>query len=367
MGYTVSTEEIYARRSQVYDLTRDRWPDILAAAGVNEAYLRLRKAGPCPLCRDGTDRYTFDDRDGDGDYCCRHCGAGKGVTFLMKFHQWTWIQAVDWALAYLGQPGLIQIPARAIEQRVQARMRRHSPEEEARRRARIREVWQQALPVVEGDPVHRYLTERIPGLCQIPKVLRYHPGLEYFEKLGERRTVNRGKFPAMVAAVQDSEGRCCNIHRTYLGQDGRKAEIAATDGAALDVKKLMPGVGARSSAIRLASGAPGHLGVAEGIETALAAQVFAQTPTWSVVSTSGMRSFFVPEWVTTLTVFADNDHPDRQGKRPGFEAAHALAQRDDVARRVAERSLRVLVRTPSRPGSDIADLLMGIRKREMAA
>ncbi|MFX8168540.1 toprim domain-containing protein, partial [Acinetobacter baumannii] len=115
-----------------------------------------------------------------------------------------------------------------------------------------------------------------------------------------------------------------------------------------------------SPCIRLADGEHAHLGVAEGVETALASWVFSSVPTWALRSTSGMRGFVIPSWVTKLTIFADNDMPDAMGKRAGFDAAHALAARDDVVARVRQGSLKVLVRAPSKPGTDIADLLLGI-------
>lgn len=167
----------------------------------------------------------------------------------------------------------------------------------------------------------------------------------------------------MVCAVVDADGRCCNVHRTYLTPEGSKAVIADEDGVLLDIRKQMPAVPCVSPAIRLTEGQHNQLGVAEGVETALAAAVFAKIPTWSVISTSGMRGFLVPDWVSILTIFADNDRPDQKGRRPGFEAAHALAKRDDVVQRVANRTLRVMVRTPSREGMDIADLLLGLRHK----
>lgn len=363
-------DALYEARKGVYNVANGHWPELLSKSGVPDEYLRFKngsartKAGPCPLCRDGEDRYTFDDRFGDGDYVCRHCGSGKGVTFLMKFHSWSWIEAVDWVLAEMGNSPRPKLKSNASAEVLRPHRHGLSESEEAARRAKLREAWDSAHKVEAGDPVDHYLRRRVPGLEVVPFVIRFHPGLEYWWDPGDGgKFVNLGTFPAMLAAVMDPGGRVCNIHRTYLSDDGAKAKIISPDGEIMDVKKLMRGLPVKGGAIRLAEGPGRVLGVAEGIETSLAAAVFAKVPTWSVVSTSGMASFQVPECVEVLTIFADHDAPDSKGKKPGFEAAHALAKREDVVARVKARTLRVSVRTPARPGMDIADLLMRVHEQ----
>ncbi len=125
----------------------------------------------------------------------------------------------------------------------------------------------------------------------------------------------------------------------------------------MPVKKLMPSIGEKSYAIRLVKH-QGILGVAEGVETALAAMLSKGVPTWAVVSTSGMKSFNVPNDVHELVIYADNDELTRQRKRPGFDAAIALAERPDVIARVRAKTLKVKVVTPARRGQDMADMLL---------
>ena len=64
------------------------------------------------------------------------------------------------------------------------------------------------------------------------------------------------------------------------------------------------------------------LGVAEGIETALAVTMLYGLPCWSAVSASGMEKGQLPAGITSLFVMGDND---RNGV--GQQAAHALAKR----------------------------------------
>jgi hypothetical protein len=68
------------------------------------------------------------------------------------------------------------------------------------------------------------------------------------------------------------------------------------------------------------------LGVAEGIETALAVQEATGLPTWATLNAALMKSFEPPEGVDKLLIWADND-PVRNGKKAGLDAAEALRKR----------------------------------------
>ncbi|MGB5831341.1 MAG: primase-helicase zinc-binding domain-containing protein, partial [Thiohalocapsa sp.] len=61
-----------------------RWPDTLAAFGINRDLL-TPKHGPCPGCG-GTDRFRFDNEDGRGTWICGRGGgeeiAGDGFALL---------------------------------------------------------------------------------------------------------------------------------------------------------------------------------------------------------------------------------------------------------------------------------------------
>lgn len=376
-------DALHRHRQSVYEKAHGCWAWLLRQSGVEDQFLRVRKPGPCPFCGAGTDRYTFTDRNGDGDFVCRGCPAngaaqafgGKGITFLMKYHGWSWSVACDWVLERLADPNLPKLKEKIKDIRSNARGKGMTPEKIEWRRSKMRSLWAEAKPVERGDPVDLWLRSRVPGLEKIPRVIRFHPALEYVQEVevnGETRYVSRGKHPGMLCAVTDNEGRCCNLHRTYLTVDGRKAVITDEDGVILTdhkgeplaVRKQMPAVPCVSPAIRLVEGQHRHLGIGEGVETALACQVFARTPSYSTISTSGMRGFIVPDWVEMLTIFADNDLPDSNGRRPGFDAAHALHQRDDIVDRIKQRTLKVFVRTPQKVGTDIRDLLVSLAERK---
>jgi hypothetical protein len=87
-----------------------RWPEILPAlTGIDPALLDGKPHG-CPICREGTDRFTFDNRDGRGTWICRQCparagkdaGAGDGMALLQAIKGWGFRQAVQEIERHLG-------------------------------------------------------------------------------------------------------------------------------------------------------------------------------------------------------------------------------------------------------------------------
>lgn len=182
-------------------------------------------------------------------------------------------------------------------------------------RERIDKLWRESVAVTEGDPVHKYLKGRGLDLVKVPEVLRLHPSLDCWDFDDKGKAIKLGTHPAMLAAVQvetfpdgphrPAELTTVALHRTYLTQDGRKADVPSP-------KKLTGTTGdMRGAAIRLAPPAfiegAYRLGVAEGIETALAAAEGSRVPTWATVSASGMKSFQWPRTPHELYVFGDND------------------------------------------------------------
>ena len=61
-----------------------RWPKILIAHGISEQFLS-GKHSACPLCCSGTDRFRFDNKNGEGTFFCNQCGAGDGFNLLSKY------------------------------------------------------------------------------------------------------------------------------------------------------------------------------------------------------------------------------------------------------------------------------------------
>jgi putative DNA primase/helicase len=211
----------------------------------------------------------------------------------------------------------------------------NQPSEEDNRRMR-RQLWKQSSPATMDDPVGLYLRKRL-GVQSMPMALRYHQSLHY--RNGESKAV----LPGMLAIVADMSGQPVTMHRTYLTKAGAKAPVEFA-------KKLLPGDMPTGAAIRLTPVAP-CLGIAEGIETAIAATILTGVPCWSAVTALGLSRWMPPADVTEVVVFGDNDQ-----SYTGHAAAYVLA------RRLTAKKLAVDVSVPQGAGDDWAD----VRARELS-
>jgi putative DNA primase/helicase len=111
-------------------------------------------------------------------------------------------------------------------------------------------------------------------------------------------------------------------------------------------KKIMPPVNTISGgAVRLHE-PDDALGIAEGIETALAAHQLFKIPVWAALSEGGIKSFRPLGGLRQLHVFADNDL-----NFVGQDAAYNLA------RRLSREGVNVEVYVPPDPDTDWLDVL----------
>lgn len=301
------------RSDELRHAARYQWRHILPALGIPAEKL-TNKHQPCPVCG-GRDRYRFDDKDGYGSYICTHCGNGDGFHLVMHWLDCdykTAAAAVSDALGIEEGKDLPRPPKRLTAPTTQPRDQID----------RLLHLWNSALPLEAGDPVAVYLEGRGLPFPENVHDLRHHPRLPYWhdgEKLGE--------YPAMIGRITDSGGRTTGLHLTYI-QDGKKLALHHY-GERLPAKKMRrryPG-SLKTCALRLYPVAE-ELGVAEGIETALAVRAMTGLPVWACLSCHGLEQLALPP-IKRLLIYCDGDVP---GWRAGDAlAAHALRAGIEVA------------------------------------
>lgn len=255
---------------------------------------------------------------------CSHGEGGVGgdaLDLVRHLRRCSTAEALAWARDYLGQPE----QPRAPERRPAPAPRPAEPDStDAARR-----IWIDAVPAA-GTPVETYLASR--GLTLTADApFRFHPAC--------RR--EKEKLPAMVTLMSDPiTAEPCGVHRTYLRPDG---------GGKIEHGKAKMMLG-RAGVIRLVPDdeVTLGLGIAEGIETALAiTQLAGWSPIWACGSAGAIAKFPILAGVESLTIFCDLDD---QGA--GIKAAEACADRW----REAGRS--VAIAKPPR-GTDWHDALAG--------
>lgn len=301
------------------DIATGNWEEILVHAGLDRAFLKYAE-GPCPICG-GNTRFRWRAKQENG--FCSHCLSGRGksgtvlwgFTLLKHLLRSDFRGAADFVRHWAGDDNSTDVGQLPRQVRV-ARPLPVVVDDPEKLRAKYRKLWGESTLIEPGMPAYAYLLRRIPGLETIPKVLRSHPGLAYWSQDDEGHFHNEGTFPALLAAVQGLDGKMVNIWRTYLDTSGSKANVPdAKKGAG---KPLQP-----SYAVRLAE-PKDELGVAEGIETALAVMALYGIPCWSTLNADGMRKFEIPqgyERVRKVRYFGDNDARDKIGRRAGNDAA----------------------------------------------
>ena len=170
----------------------------------------------------------------------------------------------------------------------------------------IRRILDGCAPL-SGSIADTYLQSRGLSNPGSPDLLA-HPDLTDYE--------SRRGWPGMVAVPRLANGEPVGgIHRTFLLDDG--------SGKAPAGKKMLGSIA--EAAVRLfPMPEDGHLGVAEGIETALAAQAIFALPVWAALSADGMARFKWPEGTRKVTIYADAGVAGRQ-------AAATLSDRLNMA------------------------------------
>ncbi len=213
-----------------------------------------------------------------------------------------------------------------------APLRRCEPVEHIEPDLKALALWRSAEPII-GTKAHHYLRAR--GLTiEPPPSLRFVPALAYMPRI---------MLPAMIAGLQAPDRRVIAVQVTFLDPRGDRKVQGATPRRTIG--KMFDG------AVRLAA-AGEVLGLAEGIETALAAIQLTGVPCWACLGSQRMARVAIPDTVRELHLFGDNDDPGRVAV-------------EQTTKTHAHR--RVVVRFPPDGFNDYAAVAADLAKREVAA
>jgi hypothetical protein len=213
------------------------------------------------------------------------------------------------------------VPRQAIE-----RAPEHAPNPEAL------ELWRGGSPIAADSIQARFLASR--GLTIDPPVsLRAATILH----------LDRYPLPAIIAAVQAPDRRIIAVQQTLIDPRGdRKAQVRIP-------RQTVGALG--WGAVRLAC-AIDVLGLAEGVEKALAGMQLFRVPCWSSLGAARMHRVWIPDHVHELHIFVDND-----------DAGRAAAERTAYA----HRHRRVLLRFPPEGFKDWDDVTAAKAKERSTA
>lgn len=262
-------------RVDVNVAARGKWRSILLHYGVHPSVLSGKHCA-CPMCG-GKDRFRFSDFRQNGNFYCNQCGSGAGFDLLFNLTGKSFKELASEVLGLVGQFEVSHIPS----------------SDDAKKNKTIawmKELAARAQPLSEEGTVTAYLHSR--GLYE-SAFLKEVDSLTYYHASGKQ-----SKHPAMLGALRDVNGVVRGMHMTYLTPEGKKAD--------LDPARKVRGYDLSGCAIRLSDVQP-HIGIAEGIETAMSVTALYDVPCWAAYSANNLESFAVPEGVERVTIYADAD------------------------------------------------------------
>lgn len=287
----------------VTEKAKGRWEEILSSLGHADALVKKHSA--CPSCG-GEDRYRYLFDETGGFFC--GSVRGDGIGLLKHLRGCSDKEAFELVESVIGKDDF-------------------KPEKRSQTFAQM--LTAKALKVERSV----YLENR--GL-EMPPNLFFARDVKYYE---DGKAI--GCYNAMLAPFS-KDGKFITYQATYL-RNGSKAPVA-------NPKKTLPVDGASmgGGAVELYPVEGETLGIAEGVETAIACKMMTAVPTWATLSANLMRQFNPPAGVKHLVIFADND-----------ENLTGQASAMHLANRMKLKGLKVTLVIPDEVDTDFNDLLTG--------
>lgn len=318
---------MHPHKTPIMQRAQNRWREILPALGA-DAKLLTNRGTACPVCG-GKDRFRFDDKEGKGTWFCNQShssetanasgSAGNGFALIMDMKRCDFAEAARLVETVIGTESAPLAAAKPSQVEADA----------AEEHAEVVSLWRGGTRIAPDNPAGKYLWHRL-GVAVESRALRFHPAIPYGE------TTTRA---GMLSAYVDQNGELAGLQRTFLTEDGSKARMK---NPRLTLGKLPDG-----GAVRLMRLEPKHsaLGIAEGVETALAASAMFGLPVWAALNAGRLSVWEPPEGFKDIVIFGDND-----ANKDGQKAAYTLANRLEL------RKIITQVEIPPDVGTDWNDI-----------
>jgi phage/plasmid primase-like uncharacterized protein len=173
-----------------------------------------------------------------------------------------------------------------------------------------RRLWASAVPIT-GTLAETYLRKRGIAVDESLAALRFHPRCFWVSADGH----SRRSLPAMLAAVTDHDGTITGLQRTWLSQDGSKADV---DPQRRAMGRLL------GNAVRFGDQGTTAI-IAEGIETALSVRTLMPRSTViAALSAANLEQFHFWPGLQCLMIAHDNDAAGRSAAEKLSERARTL-------------------------------------------
>jgi putative DNA primase/helicase len=341
-------------RYERLDLSRLDWLSVLPSFGVDASLIAdPKRLGPCPIEGEGKTRFRLANKTGRGNWYCNQCGTGDGVRLVGLMMGCSDAAAIG-LIRNLGSGNQIKGPPLRVKALA------HKPKNVEKERRLLQRVWD-GTTSPGGTFVEQYIHRRVPlfDMSWLSASVRAHPALYHLdiqtETVADGPPIVTRKVsfrPAMVTRVCGVDGKPITLHRTYLSDDGFKANVTPDQ-----VKKQMTGIADLcGEAITLNQPAVQSrvLIAAEGNETGLA--LVAATKNRHVVKAALNAANLAKLKVLRgefdeVIICADRDPVNkRSGWRVGEHYAEILQQR------LLAEGFKVKIKAPVVDGTDFADL-----------
>lgn len=307
------------------DRARSRLDVIIAEVPLRPIGRELR--GQCPFHEERTASfYVVPDK---GFFHCFGCGAhGSAIDFVMRSRGLNFPEAVR-ELCGLPQ----QTAARAPDRRAIAAQAAETSET-------VQTIVAECSTVRQQTAAFMYLHSRglEPSRDRMDRLLA-HPGLYCHE-------ISR-PLPALVAPISGLDGVITAIQRIWVLPRLVAGEAPDSRAPLRARKKTLGQMG--NGAVWLDPLRGPLLGLAEGVESALAAGALYGIPVAASCGVSRLASIAIPEGITDVVIFGDNGE---NGRRLANLAAEQIADRARV---------RCEAQFPPDEFSDFADQLLTVR------